>query len=35
MVENRCILSIKGEDVSEQDLIDYVSAVNYKKLKEF
>lgn len=35
MVENRCILSVKGEDVSEQDLIDYASAFNYKKLKEF
>jgi len=35
MVENRCMLSVKGEDVSEQDLMDYASAVNYKKLKEF
>jgi hypothetical protein len=35
MVENRCMLSIKGEDVGEQDLLDYASAVNYKKLKEF
>lgn len=35
MVENRYMLSIKGEDVSEQDLMDYASAVNYKKLKEF
>ena len=35
MVENRCMLFVKGEGVSEQDLIDYASAVNYKKLKEF
>ena len=35
MIENRCVLSVKGEDVSEQDLIGYASAVNYKKLKQF
>ena len=35
MIENRCVLSVKGENVSEQDLIDYASAVNYKKLKQF
>jgi hypothetical protein len=35
MVENRCMLSVKGEDVSEEDLMEYASAVNYKKLKEF
>jgi len=35
MVENKCMLSVKGEDVCEQDLMDYASAVNYKKLKEF
>ena len=35
MVENKCMLSVKGEAVSEQDLMDYASAVDYKKLKEF
>ena len=35
MIENRCMLSVKGENISEQDLIDYASAVNYKKLKQF
>ncbi|MCG6881484.1 MAG: hypothetical protein LJE96_20355 [Deltaproteobacteria bacterium] len=35
MIENRCMLSVKGENVSEQNLIDYASAVNYKKLKQF
>lgn len=35
MIENKCMLSVKGEDVTEQDLIDYASAVNYKKLKQF
>ena len=35
MIENRCVLSVKGENISEQDLIDYASAVNYKKLKQF
>ena len=35
MVENKCMLSVKGEEVSEQDLMDYASAVDYQKLKEF
>ncbi len=35
MVENKCMLSVKGENVSEQDLMDYASAVDYQKLKEF
>ncbi len=35
MVENRCMISIKGEGVTEEDLIDYASGINYKKLKAF
>ena len=35
MVENKCMISIKGEDITEQELMDYASTINYKKLKEF
>lgn len=33
MVKDKCMVSVKGENVSEQDLMDYTSAVDYEKLE--
>jgi hypothetical protein len=35
IVAKRHLISVKGRQVSEQDLMDYASAINYKDLKKF
>jgi hypothetical protein len=35
VVAKKYLVTIKGRKVSESDLVDYASAINYKKLKKF
>jgi hypothetical protein len=35
IVDRRFLISIKGRNVGEEDLVDYASAIDYKKLKKF
>jgi hypothetical protein len=35
VVEKQYLVSVKGRDINENDLVDYASAIDYKKLKKF
>jgi len=35
VVEKQYLVSVKGRNINENDLVDYASAIDYKKLKKF
>ncbi|MBU1161966.1 MAG: hypothetical protein KKF96_05355, partial [Proteobacteria bacterium] len=35
VVEKQYLVSVKGRDINQNDLVDYASAIDYKTLKKF